>query len=73
MFRIRAVEPSWAPCNTLGKLYVIALGRWRATLLRLPTAEPTMTHVTVMPSQTEPFIPNLVTYEWSLSGQPNKD
>jgi hypothetical protein len=70
---IRKAAPSWEPCGTHGKLYVIGLGRWRLTLLRLPIVARILESVEVKQSWTERYTPNSDIFGWFSSGPTNTD
>jgi hypothetical protein len=73
MFRIRKVEPLSSQWATLGRLYEIALGRWRVVLYQSPTAVPTSMSVNIEAFHPELRTRNWAIYEWSLSGPRSKD
>jgi hypothetical protein len=72
MFRIRKVEPLSPQWSTLGKLYEIALGRWRVVLYRSPIAVPTSMSVNIEVFDREPPIRNSAIYAWSSDGPRSK-
>jgi hypothetical protein len=73
MFRIRKVEPLSSQWATLGKLYEIALGRWRVVLYQSPIAVRTCMSVNIEASYPEQSTQSWAIYAWSLSGHANKD
>jgi hypothetical protein len=73
MFRIRKVEPLSSRWSTLGRLYEIALGRWRVVVYQSPIAVPTRMSVSIEASYPELSIPSWAIYEWSCGGPKSKD
>jgi hypothetical protein len=73
MFRIRKVEPLSSQWATLGRLYEIALGRWRVVLYQSPTAVPTLMSVSIRGYNPEQRTLSSVIYAWSCGGPRSRD
>jgi hypothetical protein len=73
MFRIRKVAPLSPQWSTLGRLYEIALGRWRVIAYRSPIAVPTSMSVNIEAFHPELRILSSVIYAWSCGGPRSKD